>query len=150
MKFTTNDIKVLREKTGAGIVECKNMLTLHNGNMEVSEQALIANLGQKALKKTDRTTNEGVVAHYIHPNKKMGAMISLKCETDFVAKNVLFIQLANDIAMHVAAMDTQDVVALYDEKFVKDASITIKDYIHQVIGKVGENIQVANIVRFTI
>jgi elongation factor Ts len=96
----------LRNMTGAGIVDVKNALDEAAGNMEQAIEILKKKGAAKAAKKTaERTTAEGIIASYIHHNKKLGALVELQCETDFVARNDEFVQLANEIAMHVAAID---------------------------------------------
>lgn len=104
---TLEQIKKLRERTGAGIVEVKKALSEADGD-EAKAIELLRKRGQeKAGKKAGREAHEGVVASYIHANGKMGAMVKLHCETDFVARNEEFKALAQEIAMHVAASDPQ-------------------------------------------
>lgn len=97
-------VKQLREKTGAGVVDAKKALDESGGDMEKALDILRKRGQAKALKKTDRETKEGVIAMYMHPNKKIGSMVKLFCETDFVSRNNEFQDLAKDIAMHVAAL----------------------------------------------
>jgi len=98
-------IKKLREQTGAGMVDIKKALEESNGDEAKAIEILRKRGKEKALKKSERTTQEGVVVSYIHSNKKVGAIIKLLCETDFVAKNEEFGKLAQDIAMHITAMN---------------------------------------------
>ena len=98
-------IKKIREKTGAGVVQVKKALDEANGNEEKAIEILRAQGAGKALKKADRETKEGVVVSYIHSNNKVGALVKLFCETDFVARNEQFQELAKDIAMHITAMN---------------------------------------------
>lgn len=100
-------IKTLREKTGAGVVDVKKALTEAGGDEQRAIEILRAKGHAKALKKADREAKEGVVASYIHSNKKIGVLVQLLCETDFVARNSEFQELARDIAMHIAAMNPQ-------------------------------------------
>jgi elongation factor Ts len=102
--ISAGDVKDLREKTGASIMDCKKALEKSGGDLEKALKYLKQSGKEKAGKKSERETGEGVVAAYIHSNKKVGAMVELRCETDFVAKNSEFQELAYDIAMHVAAM----------------------------------------------
>jgi len=102
--ISAEDVKNLREKTGASIMECKKALEKSKGESEKAAVYLKQSGKEKAEKKSTRKTGEGVIAAYIHSNKKVGAMVELRCETDFVAKNSEFQELAYDIAMHVAAM----------------------------------------------
>lgn len=100
-------IKKLREKTGAGMVDIKKALTEAEGNEEKAMEILRERGLEKASKKSDRETQEGVVVSYIHSNGRVGAMVKLLCETDFVARNDEFKALATDLAMHIAAMNPQ-------------------------------------------
>ena len=97
-------VKKLRDKTGAGMMDCKNALTETNGDMEQAIDYLRKKGAAVAAKRADRETNQGVVEAYIHAGGRIGAMVELNCETDFVAKTPGFKQLAHDIAMQVAAM----------------------------------------------
>jgi len=98
-------IKKIREKTGAGMVDVKKALEQSGGDEEKAIEILRKNGQAKAVKKSERTAKEGIVASYIHSNKRVGVMLKLFCETDFVARNSDFQELAKDIAMHIAAMN---------------------------------------------
>ena len=98
-------VKELRARTGAGIVECREALAEADGDLEKAITILRKKGVVKAAKKADRTTGEGVVASYIHGNQKLGVIVALRCETDFVARNEKFQELARNIAMHIAAAD---------------------------------------------
>jgi elongation factor Ts len=100
-------VKKLRDKTGAGMMDCKNALVATNGDMEQAIDYLRKKGAAVAAKRADRETNQGVVEAYIHAGGRIGAMVELNCETDFVAKTHGFKQLAHDIAMQVAAMTPQ-------------------------------------------
>lgn len=104
-KISAAQVKDLREKTGASVMECRNALAQSGGDFAKAIECLKKRGNEKALKKAERKTAEGVVAAYIHGNKKIGAMVELLCETDFVARNAEFQELARDLAMHVAAMN---------------------------------------------
>jgi len=117
-------IKKLRELTGAGIMDVKKALQEADGNEEKAREILRKKGQEKAAKKSDRIAGEGVIASYIHSNRRVGAMVKLLCETDFVARNDEFQALAYDIAMHVAAMDPQ---------YVKPEDVPVK-----IIGKERE------------
>ena len=103
IKISAQLVKDLRGSTGASIMECRNALSEANGDLEKAIEYLRRSGKEKAAKKADRTTAEGVVASYIHSNRKIGAMVEVFCETDFVAKNSEFQELAHDLAMHIAA-----------------------------------------------
>jgi elongation factor Ts len=102
--ISAEHVKKLRDQTGASVMDCKKALEKSDGNIDQAIEYLKKSGKEKAGKKAERATGEGVVAAYIHSNKKIGAIIELRCETDFVAKNSEFQELAYDIAMHVAAM----------------------------------------------
>jgi elongation factor Ts len=97
-------VNELRQRTGAGLMECKKALVEANGNFEEATLILKKRGIVSAEKKSGRDVSEGVIQAYIHPGARIGVLLELKCETDFVAKNVEFLQLARDICMHIAAM----------------------------------------------
>lgn len=104
MEISAQMVKELRERTGAGMMDCKNALTEAEGNFEKAVEILRKKGLAKAAKKAGRATNEGLVISYIHHNGKIGVLVELNCETDFVARTDEFKQLGNKIAMHIAAM----------------------------------------------
>jgi len=97
-------VKELRERTGAGMMECKKALEEANGDMEAAIDVLRARGAAKAAKRAEREASEGVIGTYLHTNNKVAVMVEVNCETDFVARNDAFIQLGRDLAMHIAAM----------------------------------------------
>lgn len=97
----------LRNRTGAGVVDCNAALDEAGNDMEKAIEVLKKKGAAKAAKKTDRTTSEGAIATYLHHNKKLAAMVEVQCETDFVARNPEFIEFANDLAMQVAAINPE-------------------------------------------
>jgi elongation factor Ts len=103
MAITPVEIKTLRERTGLSVMECKNALEQTEGDMEKAIILLRKKSGAAAAKKTERTLGAGVVQAYVHASRDVGAMVLLLCETDFVAKNAEFVDLARDIAMHATA-----------------------------------------------
>ncbi|MCX6766412.1 MAG: translation elongation factor Ts [Candidatus Moranbacteria bacterium] len=109
IKISADLVKELREKTGASIMECRSALVEAEGDLEKAVENLRKRGKEKAAKKADRATSEGVVVSYIHSNKKIGAMVELLCETDFVAKNSEFQELAYDLAMHIAATNPKHI-----------------------------------------
>ncbi len=141
-------VKELREKTGAGVVDAKKALDESGGDMEKALEFLRKRGESKAAKKTDRETTEGIIAQYLHPNKKVGVMVKLSCETDFVGRNEAFVDLGRDIAMHIAALNPSDIAELLTQPFVKDDAKTVQDLITELIGKMGENIVVGDFVRY--
>jgi len=103
IKISAELVKELRDKTGASIMECRSALIEAKGDLEKASEYLRKRGKEKAAKKSDRATAEGLVASYIHSNRKIGALVEIFCETDFVAKNSEFQELAHDVAMHIAA-----------------------------------------------
>lgn len=147
---TAEQIKKLREKTGAGIIDCRRALQESDGD-EKKAQALLQSWGiEKAAKKEDRETKQGGIASYIHANGTVGAMIELFCETDFVARTDDFKNLAHEICMQVAAMNPTNAQELEKQPYIRDNKLTILDLIKKTIAKVGENIKIGRITRFAI
>lgn len=103
MAITAKDVKELRDRTGAGMMECKAALTEANGDMEAAIDILRARGASKAAKRSSREASEGSIGSYIHMGGKIGVLVEVNCETDFVARNDAFQQLIRDIAMHIAA-----------------------------------------------
>ncbi|HET6765144.1 MAG TPA: translation elongation factor Ts [Longimicrobiaceae bacterium] len=117
MSISAKDVKELRDRTGAGMMECKGALTESNGDMEAAIDILRARGAAKAAKRADREAREGVVGTYIHMGGKIGVLVEVNCETDFVAKTEAFQQIVKDIAMHIAAASP---VAIRREDFPAD------------------------------
>jgi len=143
-------VKHLRESTGFSFNEIKKSLDEAGGD-ETKAMELLRNLGVKmAEKKASREVKEGVVASYIHATKKLGSMVEVLCETDFVAKNSDFQELAKEIAMHIAAMKPGSVDDLLEQLYVKNQDMTVKDLINSYVAKLGENIQIGRFELFQI
>ena len=138
----------MREKTGAGVSDVKRALEDSSGDSAKAEELIVQRLGGSALKRAGRATGAGVVDAYIHSNARIGALVGLVCETDFVARNSDFRGLAHDIAMHVAAMDPADTAALLEQPFINDPGKTVGDLVSEANGRFGENIRVYKFVRF--
>ncbi len=148
MQVKIEDIKKLREKTGAGIADSRKALEEAGGDFKKAEE-LVKSWGiEKAASKADRVAGEGLVETYIHGTGRVGAMIELNCETDFVAKTDEFKNLAHEIAMQVSAMDPKDVDELLKQDYIRDSSKTIEQLVKETIAKVGENIVVKRFMRF--
>ncbi len=188
-------VKQLRERTGAGFMECKKALTEANGNVDEAETVLRKRGIAVAQKKASREANEGLVGSYIHTGGKLGVLVEVNCESDFVARTDDFQQLVHDIAMHIAAADPryirkEDVseediakekeiqrdralqegkpekvvdkivegrmskfyeeICLYEQPFVKDNSVTVKELVTNLVAKLGENIIVSRMARFKV
>lgn len=160
---TTDDVKRLREETGAGIMDSKRALEQAGGNFDQAKQILREQGIAAAAKRSERTTSQGLVEAYIHGAGRIGALVEIQCETDFVARTEGFKQLARDVAMQVAAMnplalDAADVPddapgtkadhALLTQAFIKDGSKTVQDLVQETIAQTGENVRIARFARF--
>jgi elongation factor Ts len=145
----TGDIQKLREATGAGIMDCKRALDAARGDFTAAMQAIQAQGLAKAAAKSEKKTGAGVLEAYIH-NGRIGVLLELRCETDFVARGDLFRGLARDIAMHISAMNPETPEALLAQPYVRDESATVADIINGVIAKTGENIKVERFARFEV
>ncbi|MEO0796924.1 MAG: translation elongation factor Ts [Verrucomicrobiota bacterium] len=191
--ITASMVNELRQRTGLGLMDCKKALVESQGDQDAAIDLLKKNGAIKAAKKAGREATEGIIESYIHMGGKVGVMIELNCESDFVAKNDDFKDLARDIAMHIAAASPlaisreevpEDViakerevaeaqaegkpaqaigkivegkvnkflstVALLDQPFVKDTSITVGELLTQSIQRIGENIKIRRFSRFAI
>lgn len=163
MEITTAMIKELREQSGAGIMDCRSALMDTEGSMEKALGILREKGLRKAEKKASRTASQGLVEAYIHTAGRVGSMVELNCETDFVARTDEFKELAHCIAMQIAALDPkyidekdipegadvdpqQDCLML--QAYIKDPTKTIKDIIVETIAKTGENIKVSRFNRY--
>src|SRR5262252_6548064 len=193
MEISAKLVKDLREKTGAGMMDCKNALVEAKGDMDQAVVVLRKKGLASAQKKAARVAAEGMIGHYIHAGGKLGVLVEVNCETDFAARSEAFQALVKDIAMHIAAQSPlfvkrddvpaevlekekeiykdqarasgkpaniidkiaegklkqyYELACLYDQKFVKDPNITVKDLINNLVAKIGENIQVRRFARF--
>lgn len=150
MASDINLIKEIRDATGFSFNEIRKAL-VEGGNDKTKALEILKERGANiAEKKSARTTGEGIIESYIHSTKKIGAIVELLCETDFVARNPEFSKLAHEIAMHVAAMDPENSSVLLKQPYIKDQAVTIEALIQQCIAKIGENIKVGKFTRFQI
>lgn len=143
-------LKKLRNDTGVSIADCRKALEETNGDYKKALEWIKARGLEKAAKKSDRETMQGIVESYIHQNGRVGALIELLCETDFVARTDDFKKLAREIAMQVAAMNPSDPQTLLKQEYIRDSSSTVEDLVKQMIAKLGENIVVKRFKRFEI
>ena len=188
-------VKDLRDRTGAGFSACRDALVEANGDIEQAINVLRKKGQAAAQKKAQRATSEGLVSSYIHAGGKIGVLLEINCESDFVARTDDFQRLSHDVAMHIAALDprflrreevTQDVLdrereiyreqakatgkpepviekivsgkmekfyeenCLYEQHFIKDEGVTIKELVDQAIAKMGENIAIRRFARFKV
>lgn len=174
MQITADLVKQLREKTGAGIMDAKRALEEAEGNMEQAAQAIYQQGLARAEKKAERTASQGLIEPYIHGGGRIGTLVEINCETDFVARTPDFQNLAHDVAMQIAALNPQYVskddipddvlearadevgskevaiqqLALLSQEYIKDSSMTVEELIKESIAKLGENIVVRRFSRF--
>jgi elongation factor Ts len=162
VKPSTNEIKDLREKSGAGVIDCKKALEETCGDFDKALQLLKEKSLVKVQKKADRVTRQGLVASYIHTGGRVGAIVEVNCETDFVARTAEFKELVHNLAMQVTAAcplfvtpeemskvpDAEATSCLLLQSYIKDPAKTVQDIINETIAKVGENIKVNRICRF--
>ncbi len=164
MEISITSIKELRERSGGGVMDCRRALEEAEGDLDraaaILEQQAIAD----AAKRAHRVTGQGTVACYVHAGGRIGAMVELNCETDFVAKTDEFLQLGRDVAMQVAAMEPvclnqedapegqeiSDEQCLLLQDYIKDPSKTVGDLVTESIAKTGENIKVRRFARFAL
>jgi len=139
--MTTDDIKNLREQTGAGVMDAKRALEEAGGDVAKAIQIIQVKGLVKAEKRNERATGAGLITSYIH-NDRIGVLLDIRCETDFVARTDDFRELARNVAMHIAAMNSTNIEVLFTEPFIKDQSLSIENLIKGVIAKVGENIRI--------
>ncbi len=145
-----NHVKKLREDTGLSVMECRKAIEEADGDFEKAMVILKGKEKVLAAKRTEAETKEGLVEAYIHSNGKLGVLLELSCQTDFVARNSDFKKLARDLAMQIAACEPADLETLLSQPFVKDVSKTVGDLLQENIAKIGENIKVGRFSRFQI
>lgn len=143
-------IKQLRAETFVSYAMCKSALDEAEGDIVKAREILKRKGAEVALKKADRDTSEGNVFSYVHHNKKIAAIVTLLCETDFVAKSDGFQELGNGLAMHIASTNPEDKDALMNAAFIKDPSNTIDQLIKGLILQLGENISIGEFTRFEV
>jgi elongation factor Ts len=170
MNISLEQIKQLRVTTSMGVSDCRRALEEAKGDLQKAVEVLKKRSQDIAAKKTDRVAKCGRIASYVHFDNKIGVLVEVNAETDFVARNEEFMKFTTDLALHIAAVSPKyvrredvpedlvkeqiDVEHFYKEScvleqaFVKDPSITIKDYLNSVAAKVGENLVVRRFTRF--
>lgn len=148
MNASLDLLRQLRDDTGAGVMDCREALAQSGNDIEKAKEFLRKKGVEKAGKKADRVMKSGLVYSYIHGAGRVGAMIELGCETDFVAKTEDFQNLCKEISMQIASMSPLDVESLLSQPYIRDSKKSIRDLITELIAKIGENIQVIRFVRF--
>ena len=147
MKVTADQIRKLREKTGAPMIRVKKVLVEVKGDNQKAEKILKKEGFEKASKRDERETSQGLIQTYVHHSGKVASIVELLCETDFVARNKLFRELAHNLALQVASMGAKDAKELEKQEFIRDPSKKISDLVREVITKTGENIRIGRIFR---
>ena len=145
--ITADLVKQLREKTGAGMMDCKKVLTETNGDMEKASELLRERGMAKAAKKSSRIAAEGLVQAYVSDDKKVGAVIEVNAETDFVAKNEEFRSFVDDLVKQVAEKNPANVEELLEQKYL-DTDKTVKEVLTDKIATIGENMSIRRFVRY--
>jgi elongation factor Ts len=146
MAISVDLIKQLREETGAGIADCRVALEEAGGDLKKAKEVLKQKGLEKAGSKSDREVKAGLVETYSHGGR-VGVLVELLCETDFVAKTDDFKNLAHEITLQVASMKPESVGELLEQEYIRDSSQTIDSLIKSVVAKLGENIQVGRFER---
>jgi elongation factor Ts len=144
------DIKKLRALTGAGIADCREALVASGGGVKKAAEILKKKGLERAKDKEERETGQGRAFTYTHATGKIGVVLSLLCETDFVAKTDEFNSLGRELCLQIASMNPKDTGELLKQEYIRDASMTVDELIKQTIGKLGENIKINEFVRLTI
>ena len=172
MMATADDIKRLREETSCGVIDCKKALEEAKGDLSKAKELLRKRGLEMAAKKSDRLAKEGRLEAYIHNGNKIGVVVEVNCETDFVARSEDFCKFTRDVALHIAALNPkyvkkedilQDVLAreadkeayikancLLAQAYVKDPGKNVQDLLNELVAKIGENIVVRRFVRFKV
>lgn len=145
---TIDKIKQLREETLVSVSECKKALEEAKGDIEKAKEILKKWGKEIAGKRAEKTAGQGIVTAYIHPNKKVGVLLELGCETDFVAKSQDFQTLSHELCLQIAAMG--DEIPILEQPWIKDDKKTIKDLLQEHIAKIGENIVIKQFTRYKI
>lgn len=150
MAIDLTTLKKLRDETAASVADCRVALEESNGDYKKALEWLKKRGIEKAGKKAERETSQGLVDSYIHQGGRVGVLLELRCETDFVAKTDDFKGLSKELGMQISAMNPKDVASLLKQEYIRDGSMTVEELIKGVIGKLGENITVARFQRFSL
>ena len=144
-----NKVQQLRAATGAGVMECKKALDEAGDDFEAAIKLIRERGLAKAEKRANRETGAGLVKTYVH-NERIGVLLELRAETDFVVRSDPFRELAQELVMQIAATDPADVAALLAQPYIRDESKTVQNLVNEVIARVGENVQVGRFYRLEV
>lgn len=145
--MANGDVVKLREITGAGIMDCKRAMEEAGGDLDKAKALIMERGLVKAEKKAERATGAGILETYIH-NGRVGVLLDLRCETDFVVRSDPFRALAKELVMQIAAMNPGDISGLLSQEFIKDPSMKVEQLIKNTVAKVGENIKIEKFCRY--
>jgi len=148
MNISLEMIKKLRAETLAGVSDCRMALEDAGGDFAKAKKLLAEHGLEKAAKKANKETSQGLIESYIHAGDRIGVLLELRCETDFVARNAEFKNLAHELVMQIAAMNPKNIAELSTSGYIRDTSQTIDSLIKQTIAKVGENIIIHRFIRY--
>lgn len=149
MQVKLDDLKKLRGATSAGVADCRQALEDANGDYAKAKKLIMKRGLEKAAKKHGRQTPQGLIESYVHAGR-VGVLVELRCETDFVARTDDFKTLAHELALQVASMNPKNVTELLKSPYIRDAGITVEAFVKQTVAKVGENITVAKFTRIAL
>ena len=172
MEISVGVIKELRELTSCGVIECKKALEEAKGDITKAKEVLQKRGLEIAARKSGRAVKEGRIESYVHMGNKIGVLLEVSCETDFVARSETFCAFTKDVAMHIAAVNPQYIrredipqdilkgphdpdgfaqqVCLLEQPFVKDPKKTVQDYLNELISSTGENICIGRFIRYKV
>jgi len=142
----SSQIAKLRGETGAGVMDCKRALDQAHGDYQQAQKLLSENAATIAKKKAQRATKHGLIDSYVHTGK-IGVLVEVLCESDFVAKNDDFKKMVHQLALQIASMNPKDVDELLAQDYIADPSMKVSDFLNSLIGKIQENIKINRFVR---
>lgn len=142
------DIQNLRNKTGFGVMAVKKALEEAGGDVVRAEELLRERGAVMAAKKADRVAKAGRIEAYVHGDGRIGVLVEVNSETDFVAKNPEFVSFVHDLALQIASMNPATIDELLTQPFIKESSKTVQDLMHEMVGKIGENLTIRRFVRY--
>lgn len=149
MTISLDFLKKLREETAAGVSDCRQALEDAGGDYQKAKKLLMERGLEKAGKKEGKETSQGIVEAYVHQGK-VGVLVELRCETDFVARTDEFRSLAHEICLQVCSMNPKNVTELLKEPYIRDPNVTIADLVKHTVAKVGENITLSRFTRIAL
>jgi len=149
-KKIVEQVKKLRGETGAGVMECKKALEESKGNLTKAKEVLKKAGLAKAAKKSERETHQGYVASYTHANGKIGVVVEILSESDFVSRNKEFKAFAKNLTLQIAAMVPKNLKELLSQNYIREPEKTISDLLNELVSKFGENIKIGRFERIEI